>query len=199
MKTKVMILSCLMGAIVLSMGYGYGRAESKAEELSQKIGIVSIQKIFQDCRRSARYREETAVEQNQALAGLERLSKEIEAEKVGLKAFKAGSSDHLAAVEELLKKQADFQARQEIHKQKMMAKQQIMVESLYKDILRATEAVAEEKSLALVFEKSEPELPAPSASELERAMATHKLLYSGGCLDVTEEVMARVDAMGSGK
>ena len=51
-----------------------------------------------------------------------------------------------------------------------------------------------EKGLDLVFENSEPELSALNANELELIMGTHKLLYSGGCLDITDEVMTRLDA-----
>lgn len=199
MKIKVMILSCLVGVLVLPVGYEYGQAESKAEKPSLKIGVVSIQKIFRDCDRSAKYRQETTAEQNKVIAELEKLSRDIEAGKAGLKTLKVGSSDHLALAKEILEKEAKLQAQREFHKQQMALKQHRMIEDIYRDILRGTREVAKEKGLDLVFEKSEPQLPASSTSELERTMGTHKLLYSGGCLDVTDDVMARVDAAVSGK
>jgi len=69
-----------------------------------------------------------------------------------------------------------------------------MVEALYEDILREIGEVAKQKDLDLVFERSEPELSALSPQELDDTISTHKLLYSGDCLDITDEVMARVDA-----
>ncbi|GAF74646.1 unnamed protein product, partial [marine sediment metagenome] len=138
-------------------------------------------------------------EQDRIIAELQRLSKDIEAERAGLRTLKEGSSDHLALMREILTKQASLQAQQEFHKRQMEFKDQRWTEELYKDILRITGEVAEQKGLDLVFESDEIELPAPSATELMMTIRTHKLLYSGGCLDITDEVMARLDAEESEK
>ena len=193
MKIKIMILSCLMVAAVLSMGAELRSAGSKADIPGSRIGVVSIRKIFQDCKRNAKYRQEATAEQDKVIAELKKLSKEIEAERAGLQTLKAGSDDHLALMKEILAKQANLQALQEFHKQQMALKDQKWTEELYKDILQEVREVAERKSLDLVFEKDEVEFPASSANELMLTIRTHKLLYSGGCLDITDEVTARLD------
>lgn len=197
MKIRVMVLSCLIGAVVLFAPVsrdGYSRAESKTERVNTKIGIVNIRKIFGDCKRNVRYREQAAAEQNSIVAELEKLSKEIEAERAGLKTLKTGSSDYLASMKEILEQQAKLQAQQEFHKQQIELKDRQWTEGLYKDILRETGEVAKQKGLDLVFEKDNIEFPSPSANELMLSIRTHKLLYSGGCLDITSEVLARLDA-----
>lgn len=193
MKIRTMVLSCLISVVVLSMGYEYSRAGPKADEPSVKIGVVSIEKIFQNCEKSAKHRKETISERNRVEAELDKLAKEIGADQAGLRTLKAGSSDHLASLKEIMEKQAKLQAQQEFHKRQMALKEQRMIEEIYKDILRETRGVAEQKGLDLVFEKSEPVFPALSPTQLELTIATHKLLYSGGCLDITDEVMARLD------
>ena len=45
----------------------------------------------------------------------------------------------------------------------------------------------------MVVEKDEVEFPALSVDGAMLAIRTHKLLYSGGCLDITDEVMAWLD------
>ena len=55
-------------------------------------------------------------------------------------------------------------------------------------------ALAEKRGLDLVLEGSEPELSDTTAESLVMSIRTHKLLYSGGCEDITDEVMARLDA-----
>jgi Skp family chaperone for outer membrane proteins len=159
-----------------------------------KIGVVSVPKIFQDCKRTVRYKEEAVAEWQRVNAELERLKAEVEAEREGLKTLKTGSSDYMALMKEVLTKQANLQVQQTFYEQQRVLKEQKMVEGLYKDILRETGEVAKQKGLDLVFERSEPALPALSPTELERAMGTHKLLYGGGCLDITGEVMARLDS-----
>jgi Skp family chaperone for outer membrane proteins len=158
------------------------------------IGVVSIRKIFRDCKKTAEYREQTNAERQQLNVELGKLDNEIKAQREGLKTLKVGSENYMAQVRELLQKQANLQAQQEFHKQMFSLKDQQITEAIYKDILRITGEIAKEKGLDLVFEASEPELPATSPTELEMSMGTHKLLYGGGCVDITDEVTKKLDA-----
>ena len=45
----------------------------------------------------------------------------------------------------------------------------------------------------MVLEKDEIDISALSVNEFNQTMITHKVLYSGGCMDITDEVMARLD------
>ncbi len=158
-----------------------------------KAGVVSIRKIFRDCKRSAKYRQESNAERQKIDAELTKLDNEIKAQNAGLKTLKIGSENYMAQVKEILEKQANLQAQQEYYKQQLALKEQRITEDIYGDILRITGEVAKEKGLDWVFETSEPELPAQTPTELELSMGMHKLLYGGGCLDITDEVMTRVD------
>ena len=193
MKFKTITL-IFLGVVVLLMGYEYTQAESKADKLSLNIGVVNVRKIFGECKKNARYREEATAEQDKIVAEMEKLSKEIEADKAGLRTLKAGSSDHLALMKEVFEKQARLEAQREFYKQQMALKDQRWTEELYTNILQETGEVAKQKGLDLVFEKDEIDLSTPSANELMLTIRTHKLLYSDGCLDITDEVMTRVDA-----
>ena len=159
-----------------------------------KIGVVSIRKIFRDCKRTAQYRQEVTDEFQRTEAEENKLNDEIQAQKAGLRTLKIGSESYMAQVKEILEKQASLQAKQEFNKQQRALKEQRITEKIYGDILRITGEIAKEKGLELVFEASEPQLPALSPTELELSMGTHKLLYSEGCVDITDEVMAQVDA-----
>ena len=47
----------------------------------------------------------------------------------------------------------------------------------------------------MVFEKYEPEFPFERPDELMLTIRTNKILYSSsGCVDITDDVMARIDA-----
>lgn len=193
MKFKVIILSCLIGVIVLAVGYDVSLAKSKPDKAKLRIGVVNVRKAFQDCKKNAEHRQETEAEHNKTIGELGKLSKEIEAERIGLQALKQGSSDHLARVKEIMQKQASLQAQQEFYKRQMELKDQRWTEELYEAILQETDKIAKQKKLDLVFAKDEIELPALSADELMLIIRTNKLLYSGGCLDITDEVIARLD------
>lgn len=191
---SAIILSCLTGVIFLSIGYEYSRAEQKADTPGLKIGVVSVRKVLRGCKKSARYKIEVLADQGRTNAELEELSKQIEAQEAGLKALKPGSIDYLAQLKELVDKRYDLEAQREFNKQQSALKHHRWTEELYKEILQITKELAEQKGLDLVFEKDEPEFPVTSSEELVMILNTHKLLYSAGCSDLTNEVIARLDA-----
>jgi Skp family chaperone for outer membrane proteins len=170
------------------------QSEPKQSSTGLKIAVVSIRKIFQECKRSASYRKEAIAEEDRVIAELEKLSKEIEAEKAGLKTLKENSSDYMVSAKELFEKQASYQAQQEFYKQQLGLKDKLWTKEIYQDILRIAGEVAKEKGLDLVFREDEIDFSETNANELGLAMRVQKLLYSGGCLDITDEVTARLDA-----
>jgi len=184
MKAKMVVLGCLIGVAALAMSHEgpqtpfiafgnpeYSQAQPETGMLSLKIGVVSIRKVFGDCKRSARYNAEVLAEQSR----------------------KRGTSDYLAQLKEALDKQGEYDAEKEYHTQQKALKYQRWVEDFYMDILRESGEVAKQKGLDLVLEKDEVDFPALSIDSTMLAIRTHKLLYSGGCLDITDEVIARLD------
>ncbi len=177
----------------LQVQKGTERAEPKQSDAGLKVAIVSIREIFQKCERGARYREEAIAEQNRVIAELEKLSREIEAERAELRTLKENSSDYMVRTKGLFEKQANYQARQEFYKQQMELKDQLWTKELYQDILRIAGEIAKEKGLDLVIREDEVDFSATNANELGLALRMQKLLYSGGCLNITDEVIARLD------
>ena len=192
------ILSCLTGMIFASFGYEYSRAEPQGRE-PLRIGLVRVRKVFRECKSNISYRQQVLAEYNKATAELERLSKEIQADEAGLKTLKPTSPDYLKQYKQILEKRANLEAQQQYHKQRRALTEQRHTEQLYKQILEITKDVAEQKGLDLVLQDDEPEFPLASADELVMVINTHKVLYSAGCLDITAEVIARLDeAEGTG-
>ncbi len=192
MKLKsivVMVLVIIMSGFIVSAG-----AVRAADNKCLKIGVVSVRKIFQDCKRNTKYRQEMTVERDKVEAELESLSKDIDASKSKLKMLKQGSADYLSGMKDVFDKQATLQAKQEYFKRQMDMREQTVVEQVFKDVIKATGEVAKEKGLDIVLEKSEPDLPAANTNELTLVISTHKVLYSSGCEDITDAVMAKVDA-----
>lgn len=193
MKIRAMVLTCMAGAIVLFLGHQYSSAQPESRSTSLKIGIVSIRKVFRNCKRNAQYRAESLAEQSKLDAEEKELSQAAAALEAGLSAFKPGSSEYMAQVKELFGKQADLRAMQEFNKRQRVLKDQLWTEQLFKETLAATRELAKDRGLSLVLEADEPEFPVQSGDELMMALQTHKVLYSEGCLDLTAAVVARLD------
>jgi Skp family chaperone for outer membrane proteins len=203
MKFKTIALVGLMAVlfVLIDTWQGLGARATEAKEAVQaesakclKIGVVSMRKIFQDCKRNAKYRKESTAERDRMEAELEKLSKEIDLDKAEIKMLKPGSSDYSSRIKEILEKQGKLQAQQEFFKRQMEMKEQTVVESLFKDVVKATGEVAKDKEFDLILEKSEPDLPASSTNELTLTISTYKVLYNAGCENITDAVLAKIDA-----
>ena len=193
MKIRTMVLSCLAGVVIMAMVFEYSQAQSKSNTPSSKIGVVSILKVFRDCKRSDAHRTEFNAEQSRTIAALKTLTKEIEKQEAGLKALKPESSDYLAQRKKLIDNQVRLEAEQKFYKEQAILKQYKWSKELYQDILRITSELAEQKGLDLVLRKDEIDLLALSVNEISETVRTHKVLYSGGCVDISDEVVARLD------
>lgn len=188
-----MFLSCLVSMIILIMGYEYSRAQPKAQIPSSKIGVVNIFKILRQCKRSAVYQTEKRVEQSKQFAELKELSKKLKDQEDVLGAFKQDSSDYLAQREDYIKTNTTLEARQAFFKEQDVLTNFKFSKTLYQDILRITHEIAEQKGLDAVFEKIEPDFSKLKLNEYQEVLRTQKLLYSAGCVDITDDVMARLD------
>ena len=200
MKLKVIIISSLIGSLVLIFSFnvfasrGITTTSAAASDIWSRIGVVSIRKVFTNCKRNEIFRAESKVEQEKAIAELQQLRAEIKAAEAGLETLKAGTKDYLDLTQSLAQKKALLPVKQDYYEQQFAAKDKTWSEQLYKDILVSVKKVAQDKDLALVFEKDEPEFPFERADELMLAVRTNKLLYSKSSVDITADVTALIDA-----
>ena len=193
MKIKTIFISCFAGIIILATVYEYSQAQQKTNTSSSKIGIVSIAKIFNNSKRSIAHKREISAEQNKKNEELGKLSKELKAAEAMLSALKQDSTDYLSQREKCINMRVSLEAKQAINKEQTILKQYRWRKSFYQDILQITSELARQKGLDVVLEKDEIDVPALSVNELNQTMLTHKVLYSGGCIDVTDEVITRLD------
>jgi len=193
MKIKTIILGCLMGVVVLLFVHEYSMAQVKTNDTVLPIGLVDVRRALRECKATAKYRERTNAENSTTDAEEEQLSREIQALAAGLRALKQGSSDYLTQYKEYLQKQNDLKTMQEFNPQQKALKHQQWTQELYKEILRITKVLAAEKGLPLVLGSDEPEFPMQRYEELAMTLSTHKVLYSNGCIELTDEVIAELD------
>lgn len=188
-----MLLGCLIIVAVLFLVHEYSMAQANTDKPALQVGIVNVRRALRDCKATAKYRERTTAENSIIDAEEEQLTKEVQALAAGLRALKQGSSDYLAQYKEYREKQAKLQVLQEFNPQQKALKHQQWTQTLYKEILRIAKELAAKNQLPLVLGVDEPEFPMQRYEELMMALSTHKVLYSGGCLDLTDEVIAELD------
>jgi Skp family chaperone for outer membrane proteins len=179
--------------IVVVTGYEYSQAQQRVNTPLAKIGVVSIAKILNNSKRSATHKMEISSEQNKNSAELDKLSTDLKATEAMLAALKQDSSDYLTQRKKYINMRVSLETKQAINKEQSILKQYRWRKKFYQDILRITSEVAGQKGLDVVLEKDEINVPVLGVNELNQTMLTHKVLYSGGCVDITDEVIARLD------
>lgn len=197
MKFKTMVLCCLAGAVILTMGYEYLQAQPNVTGPDSKIGVVSVQRALRNCQATIKFTEKIKAERKQMDAEEQKLARESESLAKSLKAFKPDSSDYMERLEEMLEKQSKLKALQEINPRRLTLKQMQWTQTLYQEILKITKELGAAKGLNLVLEGDQPQFPFQRPEELAGVISTHKVLYSEGCVDLTNEVIAELDKIKS--
>jgi len=192
---KRAVFAGVMAVVVFAAAYQYGVAQPTASTTAGKIGIVSIRTVFRDSKINAKYRANALAERSRLVSEEEKLDSEIKAQEAGLKALKVGSPDHIAQIKEIYDKRAKAEAGKQFNGQQRLLRDQRWTEDLYRETLTIVRDLAQKKGLIMVMEVDEPEFPVESADELMMALQTHKVLFSGGCVDLTAEVTAEIDKL----
>ena len=194
MNRKTVTASILVCAAALFVAMQYGHAASPTTTLSSKIGLVSIRDVFGGSKKHALYQAQTAKRVAQMRAQLDEWTKQLDTEENDLKnTVKPGTADYVKQFQVVLELRSKLQNQQELIKQQRMAEDKKWFEDLYQETLKAIETVAKDRGLDLVLERTEPKFPIAS-EEVWSTVSTNKVLYGGGCPDLTNDVIARIDA-----
>jgi Skp family chaperone for outer membrane proteins len=198
MKNRISLIGVAVGMVALMAAFAYSRAQSAtppAATATSKIGVVSIAGIFSKSQVQSQYRAKQNAADADNRAKLEALAAKIEADRKQLDTYKSSSDDYLKLVQAIIENRSKLDSQQEYLKQQRLVEDRRQLEKLYPEILKVVAAVAKEKGLDLVLERTEPSLGnARTTEELTMAVSSHKALYTGGCVDLTEEVVTRLDA-----
>ena len=195
MKFRTMVLCCLAGVVILAMGYEYLQAQPNVTG-SVKIGVVSVGRALR-CKATLKFTEGLIAEKVKMDSEENTLAKEGKSLADSLRAYKPDSTEYMETFQKMVRTQSELKALQEVNPRRRALKQMQWTQKVYKEILRITKELAAKKGLALVLGADEPEFPFQRYEELLMTLSTHKVLYSDGCVDLTNEVIAQLDKMQS--
>ncbi|OHB67409.1 MAG: hypothetical protein A2Y77_05265 [Planctomycetes bacterium RBG_13_62_9] len=198
MNGKTAVAGILIGAIALCATLSHGRAQPQTTGPGSKIGVVSVRNALSGSKWQTQYAASMTKLQSQARTQVEEVSAEIRKEEGELKTLKQGTVDYVEQLQVLREKRNKLDSLQEYYKQRMVLEDRRLMEEVYQEVLRIVKDVAKEKGLDLVLERTEPRFPATS-EDLALTLSAHKVLYDGGCVDLTNDVIARLNATGASK
>ncbi|HNS22006.1 MAG TPA: OmpH family outer membrane protein [Sedimentisphaerales bacterium] len=193
MNGKMAVGGVMVCALALLAVLDHGRAASQPAGPTSRIGVVSMSEMFAKSQKHTQHNVQAMARLSQGRAQLENLRKEVDGEEAELKTLREGTADYAQQLQVLIEKRSRLQGQQDFLKQQSMLDEKKWREDLYQVFMKVAQEIAKEKGLDLVLERSEPAFPI-SSEELMLTLYTHKVLYAGGCIDLTSEVIARIDA-----
>ncbi len=195
MSKKTFLACCIAAIVVMTLAFDGNVAQSKSEPGgSMNIGVVSIKRVFDESKKYTSFEQEMTSEQEQVLAQLERARADVELERAGLKTLKPGSTEYMGQVKVLIEKQAKLNAEQEFQKQRLAVRNRQWIEQMHGDIMRIAGELAEKRGLDLVLQNSEIDIAEVPDEMLVLSILARTVMYAGGCVDITDEVIAQLDA-----
>jgi Skp family chaperone for outer membrane proteins len=195
MKSRATAFICLLGVTVLFFTHQYSAAQQTVKP-GANIGVVSIEKVLRECKATVEYKKQLETENKATNDKMSNLTKDIQelTKVLNSGAFIKGSPDFLSRYRELITKQAELKVEDECLSQERTAKYSQYTQQIYQKIIQITKELAEKKGLYLVLSTEEPAFPISNYDELMSTMTTHKVMYSNGCVDLTKDVIDRLDS-----
>lgn len=193
MKTKMIVSMCIILCGISFMSLGYTSAQS-GSTLS-KIGTVNIERVSVECNATLAYTEKLKADIQKMTAQEDQLNASIQAleSELDTGALIIGSQDFFDKNRELAQKKAQLGYLQDFNNQEQGLKSQLWKMDLYQKILKTAQDLGQEKGLYLVLATEEPNLSPQRVDDFANVVRTHKVLYSGGCVDLTDEVIKKLN------
>jgi len=200
MKIRNVVLSMLLCAVAFGAGkklppetIPLALKKKSSQASASQIAVVSIRRIFENCRKNTQWQQVMEAERKKIVAELEKISSEARAFRADMETRKLGSTDHANLMRKMIEKESMLEAKEKFYQQDLSFREQQWTEQLYLEIVAAIGKMAEQKGLDLVLAREDNQFPAASPNELLLMIKTSKVLFHTDKMDITNEVLAAVD------
>ena len=202
-RRDFVVMVFLAGLTLFVIGMEYSQAAKEKTIEAPRIGIVSVNEVFDKCEMKTGIEKEINEAGEKKFDELKQLGESIEIDKSALEKRKQNSDDYLEMLKEMIMKQSQLEAKKEFYQQELLVKDMQGKEKIYRKILEVIASVAKEKRLDMIISRDDNYLnkpdtspPAQSPADLVMTTKTHKLLYYNPDMDITADVL---DAIGKSK
>ena len=162
-----------------------------------RIATVNPAKVFSEMQETKDLKQKMEADRKTITDEGQRKGAEVEDAKKRRALFNEGTDDFNKANKEYLEKVIAAQAWQELIKQDLQRQQKSQMKTLFEKIEAATKEVATAKKIDLVFvdQKTEfPDLDSINVDQLRGIINQRTVLFNNGRFDITNDVLAAVDA-----
>lgn len=191
---KSIVFFAVIGMMVMLGAYQHGRLEAESAVAPAKIGVVNVTKVLETSQKHKAWQEKMQAERTQMQAEFKAMEKELAALTESINLREPGSEDRRKLTKEFIEKKAVLESKDASYQEIVTEEMHQWTESLYKKLLVVIEDVAEKKGLDIVISNEDLSVRAPSLRDFMLTIKTKKVLYHRSQYDMTDEVLAALDA-----
>jgi Skp family chaperone for outer membrane proteins len=194
MKRNI-ILVAAAAVVALAAWAGIGRAQSSRPGANfTRLAVCDVSSVFNKYQRASDLSIEFNGRRDRVKAEDDEKLKQMDAQAAMIKELATGSKKYDEEVEKLQKMDAERQVWRKIQEQTVMRDYRLATEQMYNEINTTIAAVAKEQGFDIVLYRDSVELNSETPTELLGKIALRKVLYNDPSLDITDQVIERVNA-----
>lgn len=157
------------------------------------VAVASVPEIIDGSSYAKMLDKKINDKKQQALAELDKYKAEIDAIKADINTRKPGSEEYNQLAQKAIEKTAVAEAKKDYMQKSLVRENKEIMEQLYVEILAVSKEICQEKNIEVLLDRDEVNIPALSSTELSGMIQTHKVLYHAPNLDITKDIIERLD------
>jgi Skp family chaperone for outer membrane proteins len=171
-----------------------------AAQAQQRIGVVRVPEVVQNMAEGKKIMQDGQARENLAQQEGAKLGQDIKALEGQMQQLKPGSPQWNDLRDQHDDKQMNYQIWAKKTELKLGREAKDDLKKLFDHVTEATQQVATEQHINLVIADAAPEIVGPNLDQLtvqqfQGALAQRIVLFADKTVDITQDVLARVDAI----
>jgi Skp family chaperone for outer membrane proteins len=172
----------------------HAQPAASAPALGQtRVGVCDVVQIFSSYDRAKDMTDKLEKRRQAIQAENQTKAKDLDAINVELEGLKPGSDEYEKRFNDKARMTADLDSWQNLQKALLLRDHERLTREMYQEINDAIARVAKERDLQIVLFRDQAELVSADSGDIMRQIASRRVLYYDGRLDVTDAVLLRLN------
>jgi len=191
---KLQVIAILIAAVIGAGAiFQNSFAQEKPQPQATKVAVCDVVMVFKNYQKAKDLTEKLKNRLDEIKAESDKRNKAIERIKMDMDQLKAGSKEYDDRLNEMTKLTIERDAWLTFQDDLAKRENFRLTKEMYDEILKIIEHVSKDRGFDLVLFKESNDLQSRNLDELLQQMARRKVLYSSQTLDLTEEVLIRLN------
>jgi outer membrane protein len=190
--TLLAVVCCLAGATLLLKDTSAQTTPSASAPMA-KVAICDIQEIFANYNKAKDLLAQLNDNRQAVNAEVEKRGKAIDALQMELEGLKQGSKEYEARAAEIQRQTIDRAVYKQFQDSQILHEHRKLTVEMYNETVKMIAKVAKEQGYNLVLYREHELVETEDMVQLFDQIRSHKVLYSDESLDITKDVLAKLN------